>query len=105
MELTKKAQAVVDAIEECGASEKLTNAVSLASSLREDIEFMERRAVAVKKGWKVPPEDTEWLPKHAWNYYWIGCASYEKDPTAGRPVPPHRSGGGEPINLCGCPYG
>jgi hypothetical protein len=93
--MVKKAQSVVDAIEECGASEKLTHAVSLASSLREDIEFSERRAVAVAKGWQVPPENAEWLPKHAWNWYWLECANYEKDPSSGRPVPPHRSGGGQ----------
>jgi len=94
MELARKAQEVVDAIEKCGSSVDLTNAVSLASSLREDLEFVARREIAVEKGWQVPPEDAGFLPKHAWNWYWSNCAAHEKDPSIGRPVPPHRSGGG-----------
>jgi len=92
-ELYKKARAVVDAIEECGASDKLTHAVSLASDLATDIEFVGLREIAVDKGWKVPPIDDP-FPKHSWAWYWRNCMAYEKDPSVGRPVAPHRSGGG-----------
>jgi len=89
VELTKKARTVVDAIEACGASPELTHAVTLASDLATDIEFMELREVAVEKGWNVPSANNP-FPKHSWTWYWRNCMAYEKDPSIGRPVPPHR---------------
>lgn len=93
MEITRKARALINAIEECGASVKLTQAVILAGELATDVEFEERYVVALEKNWIAPPRDAEWLSKHAWNFYWQQCEQYEKDPSSGRPVPPHRSGG------------
>lgn len=54
------------------------------------------REDAVARGWKVPPEGSplaapDW--HEAWINYWHACARYADDPTSGRPVPPHRSGG------------
>jgi len=94
MELTKKARAVVDAIEECGASDKLTHAVTLAADLAADLEFMDLHHLAIDKGWKIPSQQNGDFPKHAWTWYWRNCEAYEKDPSVGRPVVPHRSGGG-----------
>lgn len=90
-ELAAKAQEVVDAIEACGASVELTKAVTLAGELRGDLEYEGRRFIALAKKWQVPPVDAAWLPKHAWCWYWMGCEAYEKDPSKGRPIPPHRS--------------
>jgi len=41
------------------------------------------------KGWKTPVNDA--LPEHSWVAYWQACAEYERNPSAGRPVVPHRS--------------
>jgi hypothetical protein len=47
---------------------------------------------ARNKGWKIPINNA--FPDHSWIGYWRGCQRHETDPTTGRPVPPHRSGGG-----------
>lgn len=94
LELYTKARAVVDAIEECGASDKLTHAVTLAGDLAQDLEFLDLHFLAIDKGWKIPSEGNDDWPKHSWIWYWRNCMAYEKDPSVGRPVVPHRSGGG-----------
>ena len=68
----------------------MTNAVTLAGELATDIEFEERHVIATEKGWVVPGESNPFY-KHTWNFYWQQCESHEKDPSSGRPVPPHRS--------------
>ena len=46
--------------------------------------------LATEKGWKLPATNTT-LPAHSWNHYWAQCEEYERNPSAGRPVVPHRS--------------
>lgn len=46
---------------------------------------------AQAKGWKVPPENDR-FPMETWISYWMDCDEYERDPTRGRPVVPHRPG-------------
>lgn len=47
---------------------------------------------AEKKGWKTPINNA--IPESAWVAYWQACEEYERNPDAGRPVVPHRSGSG-----------
>lgn len=47
--------------------------------------------MAKRKGWHVPPAN-DVFGKDAWIRYWQGMAAYEKDPSVGRPVQPHRTG-------------
>ena len=89
MKLSEMARKVVDAIEECGASDKLTHAVTLAGELATALEFDELLAVAKIKGWKIPEKDDP-FPFHSWTWYWRNCIAYDSDKTVGRPVPPHR---------------
>lgn len=91
MELYEKARAVVDAIEECGASEKLTHAVSLACALAAEIEFMELQEVAIGKGWEVPTDVPKY--KHLWTWYWRNSMAYEKDPNMQQPIAPNKKRG------------
>jgi hypothetical protein len=49
--------------------------------------FGQIKAKAAKRGWKTPVNDR--FPESAWLSYWNACASYEKDPSKGRPVVPH----------------
>lgn len=46
--------------------------------------------MAVQKGWKLPGNSP--LPRESWINYWKQCAAYERDPSGGRPVVPHRTG-------------
>jgi hypothetical protein len=47
---------------------------------------------AVKKGWVAPASGV--FSDEAWMRYWSAMEEHEKDPSKGRPIPPHRSGGG-----------
>lgn len=49
-------------------------------------------AMAKQKGWPTPHNDA--FSPAVWVHYWERCYAYLLDPEAGRPVPPHRSGGG-----------
>lgn len=49
--------------------------------------------LAEKRGWVVPSTSNQ-FGTEPWNRYWAAMEEYEKDPSNGRPVPPHRSGGG-----------
>lgn len=93
MPLSKKISEIMLAIEKCGASVELTHAVTLAGYLQSDLEFLEMKQFALESGWKVPGENDP-SPSHTWLSYWRGCAASEEDPLRGRPVIPHRSGGG-----------
>jgi hypothetical protein len=53
-------------------------------------EFNEWQNLAAKKGWKLPGNSP--LPNVSWLRYWKSMAAYERDPSSGRPVIPHRSG-------------
>ena len=55
-------------------------------------EFQKWQNLAASKGWKLPGNSQ--LPNESWIAYWQACEAYEKDPTRGRPVIPHRSGRG-----------
>lgn len=48
---------------------------------------------AQAKDWKTPANNA--IPEHSWIAYWQACEAYERDPSAGRPTVPHRSGGGQ----------
>ncbi len=48
---------------------------------------------ATKNGWAVPPENTP-FSDDAWIRYWQAMELYSVEPNAGRPIPPHRTGGG-----------
>jgi hypothetical protein len=55
------------------------------------------KRLAEQRGWKVPLNDA--FPDQTWIDYWAAMAKYETqlaagDPDPGRPVVPHRSGGG-----------
>ena len=58
-------------------------------------EYDKRKHNAELRGWQVAPEgsvpdqDSWW---GAWMDYWNAMAQYERDPSGGRPVVPHRSG-------------
>jgi hypothetical protein len=56
--------------------------------------FDKLREKAKKKGWVTPPTALNAFPDHSWVSYWEACEEYERNPNAGRPVPPHRSGHG-----------
>lgn len=45
---------------------------------------------AQQRGWKTPANNLH--PAHSWVAYWKACETYERNPEAGRPVLPHRSG-------------
>jgi hypothetical protein len=45
--------------------------------------------LAREKGWKIPINNA--FSDASWVAYWLGCQRLEKDPSAGRPVVPHRS--------------
>lgn len=62
-----------------------------------DWNYWQGRAVA--KGWKLPGGSP--LPNESWIAYWQACQRYEDDPTSGRPVIPHRSGGGQLLGANG----
>lgn len=47
---------------------------------------------ARRKGWKLPVNNA--FPDHSWVAYWQAMDRYEHGESAGRPVPPHRSGRG-----------
>lgn len=55
-------------------------------------EFQQWQRLAAQKGWKLPGNSP--LPNDMWLNYWKQCAAYERDPSGGRPVVPHRSGRG-----------
>ncbi len=59
-------------------------------------EFKRLSKLAVRKGWKTPANDV--FSDEVWIRYWRACEQYERDPSAGRPIPPHRSGGGQVLN-------
>lgn len=46
--------------------------------------------LATEKGWRLPSVSNP-FPAHSWNAYWAQCEQHERNPEAGRPVPPHRS--------------
>lgn len=54
------------------------------------VEFMNWQSLAASKGWKLPGNSP--LSNETWIAYWKACERYERDPSAGRPVIPHRSG-------------
>jgi hypothetical protein len=62
-----------------------------AALARNLAEFQEWQNKAAARGWKLPGNSP--LPNHSWISYWKACEAYEQDPTRGRPVVPHRSGG------------
>jgi hypothetical protein len=47
---------------------------------------------ATKKGWVVPSNNV--FCDEVWVRYWLAMDASEKDPSIGRPIAPHRSGGG-----------
>lgn len=47
--------------------------------------------LANEKGWKLPAMNNP-FPSESWNEYWKGMEQYERDPSHGRPIPPHRVG-------------
>jgi hypothetical protein len=57
-----------------------------------------REALADTLAWKVKAQQKEWKQPlwndpfgiEAWVRYWKACDAYEKDPSSGRPIPPHR---------------
>ncbi len=77
MKLFEKAWVVVEAIEECGASDKLTQAVTLAGDLATELEFHYWFNKAVLKGWDYPALDYSG-PKHPWSWYWKLCEIAEQ---------------------------
>lgn len=52
-------------------------------------EFQHWQNLAVAKGWKLPGNSP--LPNESWIAHWKACDAYERDPSGGRPVVPHRS--------------
>lgn len=54
-------------------------------------EYEHYKAMAERKGWAMPRISRTW--DQAWLNYWKACEEYEQDPSGGRPVRPHRSGG------------
>lgn len=52
-------------------------------------EFQHWQSLAASNGWKLPGNSP--LPNEAWINYWKACQDYERDPSTGRPVIPHRS--------------
>jgi len=46
---------------------------------------------ARRNGWKLPVNTA--FPDESWLAYWKAMDAYAHGETAGRPVPPHRSGG------------
>jgi hypothetical protein len=55
-------------------------------------EMLALQVEAQQKGWKVPRHPDP-FGMDAWVRYWKDCKAYEQDPSRGRPVVPHRSGG------------
>lgn len=47
---------------------------------------------AKKKGWTVPVNNV--FGDDAWVRYWRAMEEHERNPDSGRPIAPHRSGGG-----------
>lgn len=47
--------------------------------------------LAEKRGWKLPSTQNP-FGSEPWNRYWAAMEEYEKDPSHGRPVVPHRTG-------------
>ncbi len=70
-------------------NEDLEKRKKLAAAL---VEFANWQSLASAKGWKLPGNSP--LPNESWIEYWKACERYERDPKSGRPVIPHRSGGG-----------
>jgi nicotinamide mononucleotide adenylyltransferase len=56
-------------------------------------EFRRLRKRAAKRGWVVPINDV--FSNAVWIRYWEAMEESEKDPSKGRPIAPHRSGGGQ----------
>lgn len=52
-------------------------------------EFNRWQNLAASKGWRLPRSSP--LPDEMWIDYWKACQDYERDPSKGRPVIPHRS--------------
>ena len=46
--------------------------------------------LAEKRGWTLPSAQNP-FGSEPWNRYWAAMEEYEKDPSKGRPVAPHRS--------------
>ena len=63
-------------------------------SLSIDMIFHNWKSHAQAKGWKIPT-GSDPFPMQTWINYWLDCEEYERDPGKGRPVIPHRSGGGQ----------
>lgn len=57
-------------------------------------EFDRMLRKANKKGWSVPNENNS-FDDGVWLRYWQGMEAYSQGRCTGRPVPPHRSGGGQ----------
>jgi hypothetical protein len=56
-------------------------------------EFEKYRRKAIKYGWTMPANDA--FGPNVWLRYWQDMDQCRKDPSGGRPVAPHRSGGGQ----------
>jgi hypothetical protein len=60
--------------------------------------YNKQRNIAESKGWPVPKRgsdmDTQPGWRDAWVRYWRAMDHAEKNPGGGRPIQPHRSGGG-----------
>jgi hypothetical protein len=66
--------------------------------LDQHYEFTTIRERARAKGWTTPPPTGPLASiemRDAWMRYWYACADHEAHPETGRPVAPHRSGGGD----------
>jgi len=70
-------------------------------SLSIEMIFANWKRHAEAKGWKVPPARDPTVsatapaaefPMETWISYWMDCDEYERDPSKGRPVVPHRPG-------------
>lgn len=60
-------------------------------SLSVEMLFANWKRHATAKGWKVPAAGDP-FPLQVWINYWMDCDEYERDPSRGRPVVPHRPG-------------
>jgi hypothetical protein len=71
--------------------DELSDSQKLRKLAENMAEFANWQSLAASKGWKLPGNSP--LPNESWIAYWQACDAYERDPSRGRPVVPHRSGG------------
>lgn len=59
---------------------------------KKQIRFRTLKREAERNGWTIPHNNI--FPESAWIAYWDQCRLYKKGLIEGRPIAPHRSGGG-----------